>query len=334
MRARRLLAVLGVLAVALAIALVAGHASRAPSPPHDAPSAARAFLSRYGEPDGRIVRRDQGGDTVSEGQAYGMLLAIVARDRPRFDRIWGWTRAHLQRPDGLLSWRWQGDRVVDAQPASDADLDAAQALVLAARRFGEPSLAGEARRIGAAVAANETTASGVLVAGPWARAAGAVNPSYYSPLALHLIGQDRIAVATRPVVAALTANGASPPDWAAAGPPPRPTGAPSGDGPMPAYDYDAARVPVRMAASCDPRDRALAASMTGLANAAPSHHPVFTVAIAAQARAAGHRRRAARLLDQAASADARNPSYYGAAWVALGRALLQTDVLSACPGPR
>ena len=32
------------------------------------------FLDEYVEPDGRVVRRDEGGDVVSEGQAYGMLI--------------------------------------------------------------------------------------------------------------------------------------------------------------------------------------------------------------------------------------------------------------------
>ncbi|MBV8429650.1 MAG: hypothetical protein JO244_00690, partial [Solirubrobacterales bacterium] len=37
--------------------------------------AAQHFLDRYVLPDGRVERIDQGGDTVGEGQAYGMLLA-------------------------------------------------------------------------------------------------------------------------------------------------------------------------------------------------------------------------------------------------------------------
>ncbi|HYZ66862.1 MAG TPA: glycoside hydrolase, partial [Mycobacterium sp.] len=33
--------------------------------------AGRGFLSSYVGADGRVVRRDEGGDVVSEGQAYG-----------------------------------------------------------------------------------------------------------------------------------------------------------------------------------------------------------------------------------------------------------------------
>ncbi len=35
------------------------------------------------------------------------------------------------QPDGTMAWRWQGGQVVDTSSASDADLDAARALVLA-----------------------------------------------------------------------------------------------------------------------------------------------------------------------------------------------------------
>jgi endo-1,4-beta-D-glucanase Y len=67
--------------------------------------AADRFLDRYMDPDGRVVRRDQGGDTVSEGQAYAMLLAVAIGDQPRFEQAWNWAKVHLQREDGLLSWR-------------------------------------------------------------------------------------------------------------------------------------------------------------------------------------------------------------------------------------
>jgi endoglucanase len=71
---------------------------------------AERFLSRYVTADGRVVRREQGGDTVSEGQAYAMLLTAASGDRDRFRRVWRWTRAHLQRRDGLLSSVAQGRR--------------------------------------------------------------------------------------------------------------------------------------------------------------------------------------------------------------------------------
>src|SRR5262245_23564514 len=79
----------------------------------------RAFLDEYVEPDGRVVRRDEGGDVVSEGQAYGMLIAVAIGDETRFRSIWGWTKAHLRRTDGLLAWRWADGSVTDVNSAAD-----------------------------------------------------------------------------------------------------------------------------------------------------------------------------------------------------------------------
>jgi endo-1,4-beta-D-glucanase Y len=323
-------ATVGVLALAVAAGLLGG--GPAPSPQEKARSAARAFLDRYVAPDGRVVRHDQGGDTVSEGQAYAMLAAVVAGDRTRFRRVWRWTSTHLARPDGLLAWRWQNGSVTGPEPAADADLDAAHALLLASRRFRDPGAARQARRMADAMRGAEIR-DGVLLAGPWARDQGVVNPSYFDPRALRALHMDDVEGATRRAVAPLLAGGRMPVDWSAVGPPPRPTGNPSGGG-TPSYGFDAARVPIRLAASCDPADRRLVAGLKGLDRAASQGHPVFTVAAAAQAQAAGDRSKAAALLDRAADEDRAAPTYYGAAWVALGRALLQTRLLGSCPPGR
>lgn len=300
------------------------------TPRERAVASARAFLERYVDADGRVVRRDQGGDTVSEGQAYAMLAAVALGDRARFTRVWGWTRAHLRRDDGLLSWHWAGGKVADPQASADADLDAAHALKLAAARFRAPAYGRTARAMADAMRAAEIR-DGVIMAGPWATERGLTNPSYYDPRGLAALHMGDVAGATRAVLAGVAGDGARtpPPDWATAGPPPRPSGPPNGAGP-PAYGYDAARVPIRLAASCDRADRALAAAMTSVDGAAPARHPVFTVARAAVAHARGHGAAAGSLLDDAAEQDERRPSYYGAAWVALGRLLLDTDLLGGC----
>src|SRR5258706_8030769 len=84
-------------------ALAAGVSScSAPSSPQQA--AASRFLAKYTRPDGRVVRLDQGRDTVSEGQAYGMLLAEVAGDHPAIPRLWRLARRHPEHPHGLVSF--------------------------------------------------------------------------------------------------------------------------------------------------------------------------------------------------------------------------------------
>jgi len=87
----------------LTLAACGSSSSSAPRLERNVVRSGQFFLRRYVDGDGRVVRRDQGGDTVSEGQAYGMLIAAGLGDWKRFDTIWGWTRSHLRRPDGLLS---------------------------------------------------------------------------------------------------------------------------------------------------------------------------------------------------------------------------------------
>jgi endo-1,4-beta-D-glucanase Y len=65
-------------------------------------------------------RRDEGGDALSEGQAYALLIAVALGDRQRSDAVWTWTREHLRRTDGLLSWHWADAAVADANSAAVA----------------------------------------------------------------------------------------------------------------------------------------------------------------------------------------------------------------------
>lgn len=312
-----------------------------------------AFFDRYVQGDGRVVRRDQGGDTVSEGQAYALLLAVAEGDRARFDRVWRWTKTNLQRPDGLLSWKWRDGRVIDDSPATDADLDSARALVLAGRRFEVPALTAAGTRIGKAVLEHETTAIGsakrlVLVAGPWARQDGVINPSYVSPCTyedLDAASGDvrwgRLRDSGYAMVNAFLADDRLPPDWAqAAGTEGmvRPSGPPDQPGGEPRYGPDASRLAFRLSEACDTRGPALATQLWnrlkdldggGAALAYgldgrrldEGQNPVGLVAAAAAARAAGDDNQAHRLLAEATDLDRRYPTYYGSAWVALGHTM-------------
>jgi endoglucanase len=319
--------------------------------------AGRRFLEGYVEPDGRVVRRDQGGDTVSEGQAYALLVAVALGDRQRFDAIWSWTRAELQRSDGLLAWRWADGAVVDDEPAADADLDAAWALAVADQRWRDGGYGEAAAHLAAAIERGETAAVGdgaaVLLAGPWARgedAAGTphvVNPSYASPLgevALVRAGAtdagspDARRAGARAVLSALLDQRGVPTDWARVAPGSgsvTPADGPTepGDG---RFGWDAVRVPLRFAPSCDAADRALAARVwepmrAGAGVEAMGEHPARLVGAAAAAGASGDVVGMRDLLDRASESDRRRPTYYGSALTALGRILLGTDRLGGCP---
>jgi endoglucanase len=307
---------------------------------------AEEFLDRYVESDGRVVRRDQGSDTVSEGQAYAMLLAVARDDAARFGLVWEWTKRELQRPDGLLSWHWSEGGATDSQPASDADVDAAYALLLAGERFGNPGYVKDARRIAAAVMDAETIGvedGRVLVAGLWARDERVVNPSYIFPEAYRRFGAafgddrwDQLVRGSVATVERLASADSLPPDWATiASDGSVSAGRPSGGGAESSTGYDAARIPIRFASSCEKGDRDIAArlwpAVRNWGNSA--QHASQIVAAAAAAHAAGERTRSEELLDRAEAAVRDQPSYYGWALVALGPALLDPETLRDCPGP-
>jgi endoglucanase len=255
--------------------------------------------------------------------------------------------------------------VVDPQPATDADLDAARALVLAAQRFHVPAYGREGVALGRAVLARETANINhrpVLIAGPWASGDPVViNPSYFSPRAYadldHAATDPRWSrlEATSRLVSAQLASGADAlaPDWASL-PSRSRLVARAAPGPSPATPYqsapvtglDAMRVSIRMAESCEPADRKRAAAMWQALRPAPGRsryagngtpltvqiHAASIVAAAAAARAAGDATASNRLLDQAERLDKDHRSYYGAAWVALGRMMLTSSALGACAG--
>ncbi|HWF73857.1 MAG TPA: glycosyl hydrolase family 8 [Solirubrobacteraceae bacterium] len=320
---------------------------------------ARGFLRAYVDPSGRVVRRDQGNTTVSEGQAYALLLAQAAGEPATFARVWSWTRSHLLEPSGELAYLTDASgAVTDPTPASDADVLAAWALSRATGRHASAYHA-QARRMAAAILANETVTRAnmlLLAAGPWATGSPAsLDPSYWEPTAFEALARftgdrrwSKLAASANHVSASLTHSGALlPPDWARLdGAVASPTPAPNHQAPQVQYGLDAQRLVVWMASSCTAADRGLAARWWRiLAPASRSGALALTptgavlqgqtsslpyVAAAAAAGAAGDGPARARLLGQARAVERRYPTYYGAAWLALGETLLETGALGGC----
>jgi endoglucanase len=377
-RSRIIIAIGAVVAVAIvavaALALLAPRPSSGPAAgestplPSESPTptaetlaeAADAFLADWVE-DGRVVRHDQGGDTVSEGQAYGLLIALAADDQDSFSEIWSWTEENLQRPDGLLSWRWADGAIVDDEPASDADVDAARALVIAGETWGDDAFTAAGVELATAVADTmtvETQVGRILVPGLWAASTDPTpyNPSYASPAAFAVLGEAtgdarwaELTAGSTAVTATILQQTALPPDWAQVHRDGRvePMPGAAGTGQSVRYGYDAARLALRYAESCAPGDAALPAALApaldtsdalaaeldlGGSALTQSQHPVAYAARAAARVAAGDDSGAeSDLLTASALADA-SPTYYGAAWSVLARAMLESDVLGGC-GP-
>jgi endo-1,4-beta-D-glucanase Y len=75
--------------------------------------------------------------TVSEGIAYGMMMAVYMDDQALFDDLWRYEQRHLD-PNGLMDWHISSDgmRVLGGGAATDADEDMAFALLMAERQWG------------------------------------------------------------------------------------------------------------------------------------------------------------------------------------------------------
>jgi endo-1,4-beta-D-glucanase Y len=322
----------------------------------EAAAEGRNFLQTYVADDGRVRRLDEGDDTVSEAQAYGLLISLAIGDQQRFDAIWAWTRTNLQRTDGLLAWHWQAGKITDPEPAADADVLTAYALVAASQRFHQPDLHRDAVAVASAVLDHETltTPSGPVLLSPWAKPTRIINPSYLAPFVFDVLADatgDPTWAAAAATARQLVATVVTPPtrlapDWttlrsdgAALSPAPSPTGQDAEIG------LDAWRAPVFLAADCHTQGRTLAAhAWTFLRHQHPVtavyhldgtsavtwSHPAALVGAAATAHAAGDAAATEQLLTAARQLNLEHPSYYGSAWLALSSLLLGTDRLGGC----
>jgi endoglucanase len=323
-------------------------------------AAAEHFLATYVAADGRVLRHDQGGDVVSEGQAYAMLIAQIAGRPATVRRIWSWTKAQLSRADGLLAFHATGDGTITShEPAADADILAAYAL-LRYDGLHDRAMHTAGRRLAGAVLAEESvalpTGEPVPVAGRWATATSppTVNPSYWMPGVFRALARytrdrrwARAAAASESLLCRLTDGGHRlPPDWARLEDGrPTPAAAP-GNGPGIQYGLDAARLPLwlgtgrseagrRLAASwwtellsLDERGAGLALSLTGEVTDARTN-PLPMLAAAASASAAGDLAASRALRVRAIAQGREQPTYYGDAWLALAGALLD-GALTPC----
>jgi len=236
-----------------------------------------SYRQQFISPEGRVVLQERGGGTISEAQAYALLRALWADDQETFVRVYRWTKTHLSREathgDHLLAWQWGKKTdgswgILDANTASDADLDYALALLLASRRGwqgppGLPDYLAEARQVAQDILAKEVLElpDGTLLLAPgnWHAKSPPylINPSYFFPAAYRAFAQagfdprwGRLHADAYPFLRRLTQSlGDTPgvglvPDWVLV----------AGDGKLSAppersshYGWEAVRLPWRVA---------------------------------------------------------------------------------------
>lgn len=81
--------------------------------------------------DAARVKFDTESQTVSEGIAYGLLLAAYAADKDLFDRLWQYYVNHMNS-NGVMNWKIDGcNSATGFNGAADAEVDAAMALIVA-----------------------------------------------------------------------------------------------------------------------------------------------------------------------------------------------------------
>ena len=96
------------------------------------------YVTSSGCPSGmlRVQRPSDGYDTVSEGQAYGMLITVYMDDQATFNDLWDY-KQYYNDSNGLMHWRISsGGSIVGTGSATDADVDFAFALAMADKQWG------------------------------------------------------------------------------------------------------------------------------------------------------------------------------------------------------
>ncbi len=80
-------------------------------------------------------------DARTEGMSYGMMIAVQLGKKDVFDRLWRWSRKHMQHHDGprrgYFAWSCKTDGTHNAEgAASDGELYFITSLIFASNRWG------------------------------------------------------------------------------------------------------------------------------------------------------------------------------------------------------
>lgn len=157
----------------------------------EARAAYDAFMTNfYEECDGSKARikwgmpgrgDSEGAQTVSEGIAYGMILTAYFKEQTKFDKLWNYYKANLDA-NGLMNWKINGcGGVAAANAATDAEVDAAFALVVAHKINNWTQYENDARSLISKIKQYEVEAgTNVLKPGDMFGGSSLTNISYFS----------------------------------------------------------------------------------------------------------------------------------------------------------
>ncbi|MCC5605535.1 glycosyl hydrolase [Nostoc sp. CHAB 5834] len=168
-----------------------------------------SYRQRFIQSDGRVIDYEASDRSTSEGQAYALLRAVLINDPATFALTLNWSENNLQRQvggkrtDSLWAWKWGRKEdgnwgVIDSNFASDGDIDAITALVLASRRWHQPEYLKLAKLklqdLWNLSTISKTQGKRYLLPGPVAAfvpdaSTIYLNPSYFAPYAFRIFAQ-------------------------------------------------------------------------------------------------------------------------------------------------
>jgi endo-1,4-beta-D-glucanase Y len=131
---------------------------------------------------GKIVRPENGNDTVSEGIGYGMLIGVFMDDQPMFDTLWSYAKSHFDS-NGLMTWcipSGQSGSCSGGGSATDGDEDMAYALLMASKQWSGGSYASDASNLISNIFKHEVNGN-ILEGGDGFNNANELDPSYFAP---------------------------------------------------------------------------------------------------------------------------------------------------------
>ncbi|MBN1575575.1 MAG: CIA30 family protein [Chitinispirillaceae bacterium] len=147
------------------------------------------WLKEFYDEQGDLARIkfDNPSQTVSEGIGYGMLIMVYMDNadnntQPKFDKLWNYWKKYPSS-GSLMHWKINGfGNVAETGSATDGDIDAAHALILAASQWGDERYLSGAKAIMSAMRQGDIS-NNVLDGGDnW----NSINPSYMSTAATQL----------------------------------------------------------------------------------------------------------------------------------------------------
>lgn len=168
-----------------------------------------SYRQRFIQSDGRVIDYEASDRSTSEGQAYALLRAVLINDPATFALTLNWSENNLQRQvggkrtDSLWAWKWGRKEdgnwgVIDSNFASDGDIDAITALILASRRWHQPEYLKLAKLklqdLWNLSTISKTQGKRYLLPGPIAAfvpdaSTVYLNPSYFAPYAFRIFAQ-------------------------------------------------------------------------------------------------------------------------------------------------